>query len=361
MSGLDLELALPLEDFGLEVRLGLERRGVTTLSGPSGAGKTTLLRCIAGLTRPRAGHVRWSAETWFDASRGIDLPVHLRGVGYVSQQAHLFPHLDVRGNLDYGARRAGERPGVADEPALLDALGVTPLLGRRVRHLSGGERQRVAIGRALLGRPRLLLLDEPVSALDERSTVDVHDALERVLGLLSLPALYVSHDLREAARIADRMLWMEHGCITADGPAARVLSDPSLPFAQADDAASVIDGRIDAIDAPMGLARVALDGAELWIAAPPTATSGARVRVVVQARDVSLALDRPGRLSVLNVLEGTVTAIGDAPRSPALALVRVEAGGCRLLARVTRRSVAELDLAPGRAVYALVKSAALAR
>ena len=361
MSGLDVDVALPLEGFGLEVRIALERRGVTTLSGPSGAGKTTLLRCIAGLAQPRAGHLRWGAESWYDASRGIDVPVHLRGVGYVSQQAHLFPHLDVRGNLDYGARRAGDRPGVADEPALLDALGVTPLLGRHVRHLSGGERQRVAIGRALLARPRLLLLDEPVSALDERSTDDVHEALERVLGLLSVPALYVSHDLREAARLADRMLWMERGRITADGPAERVLSDPSLPFAQADDAACVLDGRIDAIDAPMGLARVALDGAELWIAAPPAATTGTRVRVIVHARDVSLALDRPSRISVLNVLAGTVTAIGDAPRAPALALVRVEAGGCRLLARVTRRSVADLGLAPGRAVHALVKSAALAR
>jgi molybdate transport system ATP-binding protein len=361
MSGLDVDLALPLDGHALAARITLERRGVTTLSGPSGAGKTTLLRCIAGLVRPHAGHVRWGAETWFDASRGIDVPVHLRGIGYVSQQAHLFPHLDVRGNLDYGARRAGERPGVADEPALLEALGITPLLGRRVRHLSGGERQRVAIGRALLGRPRLLLLDEPVSALDEHSTADVHDALERVLAMLSLPALYVSHDLREAARLADRMLWMERGRIIAEGPATRVLSDPSMPFAQADDAASVLDGRIDAIDVPMGLARVALDGAHLWIAATANAAVGARVRVIVQARDVSVALDRPGRLSVLNVLEGTVTAIGDAPRAPAFALVRVEAGGCRLLARVTRRSVAELDLSPGRVVHALVKSAALAR
>ena len=361
MSGLDVDVAFPLEPFGLDVRITLERHGVTTLSGPSGAGKTTLLRCIAGLERPYAGHVRWGAESWYDASRGIDVPVHLRGVGYVSQQAHLFPHLDVRGNLDYGARRAGDRPGVADEPALLEALGVTPLLGRRIRHLSGGERQRVAIGRALLARPRLLLLDEPVSALDEQSTLDVHEALERVLARLPVPALYVSHDLREAARLADRMLWMEHGRITADGRADRVLSDPSLPFAQADDAASVLDGRIDAIDAPMGLARVALDGAGLWIAAPSAATPGSRVRVVVHARDVSLALDRPGRLSVLNVLEGTVTAIGDVPRVPSLALVRVEVGGCRLLARITRRSVAELGLAPGRTVYALVKSAALAR
>ena len=333
--------------------------GLTALFGPSGAGKTSILNMVAGLLKPDRGHIRIGERTLFDSA--TNLPPEERRVGYVFQDGRLFPHRRVRANLTYGldlARQADRWMGL-DEATRF--LGIGHLLDRWPHSLSGGEAQRVAIGRALLGRPRLLLLDEPVSALDEQSTRDVHEALERVLARLPMPALYVSHDLREAARLADRMLWMERGRITADGRADRVLSAPSLPFAQAEDAASVLDGRIDAIDAPMGLARVALDGAGLWIAAPPTATPGSRVRVVVHARDVSLALDRPGRLSVLNVLEGTVTAIGDVPRVPSLALVRVEVGGCRLLARITRRSVAELGLAPGRTVYALVKSAALAR
>ena len=180
------------------------------------------------------------------------MPTHRRAIGYVTQEAHLFPHLSVRGNLEYGARRAGSRVGAADPARVAAELGITPLLDRRVQRLSGGERQRVAIGRALLGRPRLLLLDEPVSALDEAGTAEVLDTLERVLGALPIPCLYVSHDLREAARLADRMIWLESGRIAADGPAREVMSDPRLPFAQAEDAGSVIAGRVESVDQGSG-------------------------------------------------------------------------------------------------------------
>ena len=322
---------------------------MTTLSGPSGSGKTTLLRCITGLARPRAGTIAWGTEPWFDPTRGIDVPTHRRAIGYVTQEAHLFPHLTVRGNLEYGAKRAGSREGATDPAQVAAELGITALLGRRVQRLSGGERQRVAIGRALLGRPRLLLLDEPVSALDEAGTAEVLDTLERVLGTLATPCLYVSHDLREAARLADRMIWLDSGRIAADGPAREVMSDPRLAFAQAEDAGSVITGRVESVDPGLGLARVTFDGGELWIAAGAATSPGRPVRVSVRARDVSLALRRPESISVLNVLECRVLEVADAERAPSQALVRVQAGGCLLLSRVTRRSVAELGLAPGLA------------
>lgn len=361
MSGLAVRLSLRRAGFELEAAFELGGRGVTTLSGPSGSGKTTLLRCIAGLERPRDGLLSWDGEAWFDGTRGIDVPAHRRAIGYVTQQAHLFPHLSVRENLDYGSRRAGPRAGAADPATLAADLGITPLLERRVEHLSGGERQRVAIGRALLARPRLLLLDEPVSALHEAGTAEVLATLERVLAALPIPCLYVSHDLREAERLADRMIWLESGRIVADGPAREVMSDPRLPFAQAEDAGSVVAGRVDSVDHGHGLARVVFDGGVMWIAASADTSPGRTVRVGVRARDVSLALRRPEAISVLNVLEARVLDVADAQDSRSQSLVRVQAGGCMLLSRVTRRSVAELGLVPGLAVWAMVKSAAILR
>lgn len=360
MSGLEAEIALARGDFGLDVAFRLGGRGVTTLSGRSGSGKSTLLRCIAGLERPGHGRITWDPETWFDAGTGVDLPPHRRGVGFVMQDSHLFPHLSVRRNLEYGAARRGLRETALDFDALVQQLGLRGLLDRGTAHLSGGERQRVAIGRALLSAPRLLLLDEPVSALDAVGSAEVLDVLERVLAALPVPCLYVSHDLRDAARLADRMLWLDGGRIAADGPVWQVLSDPRLPFAQEEDAASVIAGQVQFVDTAAGLARVAFAGGELWIAGHGVAT-GHAVRVQIRARDVSLALRRPEAISVLNILEATVTDIAEARNSPSQSLVRLDAGGTLLLSCITRRSVAELGLVPGSRLWALVKSAALSR
>jgi molybdate transport system ATP-binding protein len=302
----------------------------------------------------------WDGETWFDAGTGVDVAPPRRAVGYVMQDPHLFPHLPVRANLEYGAARRRGRAGPLDLERVVHDLGLASLLERSVAHLSGGERQRVAIGRALLCAPRLLLLDEPVSALDAIGTAEVLDALERVLADLPIPCLYVSHDLREAARLADRMVWLEDGRVAADGPVWEVMSDPRLPFAQEEDAASVVAGQVRDVDAATGLARVGFAGGELWIAAG-AASEGRAVRVQVRARDVSLALRRPEAISVLNVLEGRILDVAEARNSPSQSLVRLDVGGCLLLSCVTRRSVAELGLAPGLVVWAMIKSAALTR
>jgi molybdate transport system ATP-binding protein len=361
MSHLDVRLSLERGAFTLDVAFELGESGVTTLSGPSGSGKTTLLRCIAGLECAVSGRIAWGGQPWFDAAHGVNMPAQQRAVGYVTQEAQLFPHLSVRDNLDYGARRAGSREGILDPARVVADLGIVPLLDREVAHLSGGERQRAAIGRALLSRPRLLLLDEPVSALDETATRDALETLERVLVDLPIPCLYVSHDLREAARLADHMIWLESGRVTADGAAAQALCDPRLPFAQAEDAGSVVAGRVVAVDEGSGLARVAFSGGELWIAADQATVPGRSVRVRIGARDVSLALNRPEAISVLNVLPGRVLDVADALHAPSQALVSMEVGDCTLLSRVTRRSVSELGIRPGLAVWLLVKSAAIVR
>jgi molybdate transport system ATP-binding protein len=360
VSGLDADIGLRRGTFRLDVALHLAERGVTTLSGRSGSGKTTLLRCVAGLERPDRGRMAWNGEAWFDAETGADVAPQHRAVGYVMQEPHLFPHLPVRANLEYGAARRRGRAGPVDLERVVHDLGLASLLERSVTNLSGGERQRVAIGRALLCAPRLLLLDEPVSALDAIGTAEVLAALEHVLADLPIPCLYVSHDLREAARLADRMVWLEAGRVVADGPVWEVMSDPRLPFAQEEDAASVVAGQVRHVDAGTGLARVAFAGGELWIAAG-AAGEGRAVRVQVRARDVSLALRRPEAISVLNVLEGRIVDVAEARNSPSQSLVRLDVGGCLLLSCVTRRSVAELGLAPGLSVWAMIKSAALTR
>lgn len=360
MSGLAARFELERGAFTLDVGFELPTCGVTTLSGPSGSGKTTILRCMAGLERPRSGSLRLDGDSWFDSDRGLDRPPHRRAVGYVTQTAHLFTHLDVRDNLLFGLRRVRERAPALTLERLAEPLGLLPLLDRDVANLSGGERQRVAIGRALLASPRLLLLDEPVSALDLAAKGEVLEAIERVLSDLTVPCVYVSHDLREAARLADRMIWLDGGRILAQGPVREVISNPRLPFAQDEDAESLLIGKVTAIDHEAGLACVGFSGGELWIAAAelPRETE---VRVQIRARDVSIALERPKAISVLNILPGTITDLVQVAAAPSQVLVSLEVGESRLLSRITRRSASELGLTVGLRAWALVKSAAITK
>jgi molybdate transport system ATP-binding protein len=350
------EFRLARGGFQLDTRFELPGPGVTALCGPSGAGKTSFLRCVAGLERPQSGELEVAGERWFDAQQW--LPAHRRPLGYVTQEPNLFPHLDVLGNLRYGLRRM-RRATRIQERDIIDGLGLEPLLPRDVSTLSGGERQRVAIGRALMRSPVVLLMDEPVSALDVRTRAVVLKYIEQVLEHLQVRCLYVSHDLKEAAKLADELLWMESGRIVAQGAPQTVLTDLRLPFAEQEDAECVLNGVVEAHEPDVGLSRIRCAGGLLWLP-QIDAPVGADVPVQIAARDVSIAVEPPGGVSILNVLQGIVEDIAYPERWPAQALVRIDVGDGEVLARITRKSVQTLELRAGARVWALVKAVAIA-
>ena len=354
MAGIEARFLHRLGDFTLDVDLALPSHGVTALFGPSGSGKTTLLRCIAGLERASQGRLSVGGEVW--QGEGRWLPTHRRPIGYVFQEPSLFPHLTVLGNLRYGQRRGAGLDGERLDQAIA-LLGLRDLLGRPAGRLSGGERQRVAIARALAVGPRLLLMDEPLSALDLRRKLEILPYLERLHEALEIPLLYVTHSADEVARLADHLVVLEAGRSRAHGPLRETLVRLDLPIRLDEDVGAVLDGTVTALDAPWHLARIEFPGGGLWT--PDRGLEvGRRVRVRVLARDVSLAREAPARSSIQNVLEGTVDALGDDDH-PGLGLVRVRLGGSAVVARLTRRAVAELELAPGQRVWVQVKSVAL--
>jgi molybdate transport system ATP-binding protein len=344
--------------FSLDVDLDLPNRGVTALFGHSGSGKTTLLRCIAGLERAPGGHLAFDGEVWQDAN--TFLPTHQRPIGYVFQEASLFPHLSARGNLDYGRKRAASKMDRAALDHVIDLLGIGPLLDRRPDQLSGGERQRVGIARALAVKPRLLLMDEPLAALDLARKQEILPYLERLHEELEIPVLYVSHAPDEVARLADHIVVMRDGRAVAAGPLTETLARLDLPIHLGEDAGVVLDAVVAERDAQWQLARVvfAEDGTTgVWVRDGGHAL-GHHVRVRILARDVSLAITRHSGTSILNILPGVVAEMADDTHS-ALALVRVNVGGAALVARLTRRSAHDLGLTPGQIVYAQIKAVAL--
>ena len=328
---------------------------VTALFGPSGSGKTTLVNILAGLIRPTEGRVTLDGEALFDAARRIDVPVHKRGVGYVFQEARLFPHLSVRSNLGYGRRMAAlaGRRGAADEfDRVVALLGIADLLDRKPAGLSGGEAQRVAIGRALLARPRLLLMDEPLAALDVARKAEILPYLEKVAAETRVPIVYVSHSVPEVVRLAGTVVAMDHGRVVACGPADAVIGGLDA----SDDAGAVLDAVVADEEAD-GLTRLDTNAGPLLVPAVGRPV-GARLRLLVRARDVLVASERPHGLSALNALPATVTAIG--ARHGAAVEVTLAAGTATLHARLTRRAVETLALAPGRPCFAIIKASTLA-
>jgi molybdate transport system ATP-binding protein len=359
-AGIEARFASRLGAFAFDFALNAPPRGVTALYGPSGCGKTTLLRCIAGLNRVRDGHCRVNGELWQDGAR-LFAPTHRRALGYVFQEASLFPHLSVKANLRFGAPPAGAPPTIGwDE--VVDLCGLALLLDRAPRDLSGGERQRVALGRALLSQPRLLLMDEPLSALDAAAKADILPFLERLRDRLSLPALYVTHDMTEVERLADHLALIDRGRVIAAGPLAELQSDPALPLAAARGAAVTLTGTIAAIDDAYGLTTVAVRGGA-FVAPGRLGSVGARRRLRVLAGDVSLALGPPGPSSILNVLPARVLSIKTVAANELVVVLGLGADGAgdRILARVTRRSWERLGLSEGVNVHAQVKGVALSR
>jgi molybdate transport system ATP-binding protein len=331
--------------------------GVTALFGRSGSGKTSIVNAVAGLLRPESGRIVADGATLVDVARGVFLPPHRRRVGYVFQDARLFPHLTVRQNLVYGrwfAPRGVRGPAFAD---VVELLGVGHLLDRRPGRLSGGEKGRVAIGRALLAAPRLLLLDEPFAALDEARKDELTPYLERLRDAATVPILYVSHAAAEVARLATTVALLEAGRVVRVGPAAEVLADldAATGFGLRE-VGAILPGAVVRHHED-GVSEIAVSGGALFVprvAAP----AGARVRVRIPAQDVILSLDRPERLSALNVLPATVAGVREG-RGPGV-LVQLVIGEDRLLARLTRRSARALGVAEGRRVYAIVKAVAVA-
>jgi len=350
-----LYLARP--GFTLDVDLRLPGRGVTALFGPSGCGKTTVLRSIAGLTRAQPGRVVVNGEVWQDDAERLWRPTHLRGLGYVFQEASLFDHLSVRGNIDYGLKRtpAGRRAVAID--TAVDLLGIGHLMDRKPHALSGGERQRVAMARALATSPRLLLMDEPLAALDAARKAELLPYLERLHRSLDIPVIYVSHAMDEVARLAGHLVLMDDGRVQAQGSTPELIVRLDLPLAQGDAAAAVIEGTVEHCDARDHIVTVGFAGGQLLLVSPTARTPGQVLRLRVQARDVSLALAAPSDSSILNVLPATVAEIRT--DSPGQCMVALDTGPTRLLARVTQRSASALGLAPGQAVFAQVKGIAV--
>ena len=356
-GGIELRFRVEHAGFSLAVELDLPGRGVIALFGRSGSGKTTVLRCVAGLQRATEGLLRINGDCWQDDTRGIFLPTHRRPLGYVFQEASLFPHLSVRRNLTYGLRRipAAERRVSFDQA--IGLLGIDHLLDRAPSGLSGGERQRVAIARALLTSPGLLLMDEPLAALDHQRKQEILPYLERLHAELSIPVLYVSHAPDEVARLADHLVVLEEGRVLASGGLNETLARLDLPIRLGEDAGVVMDGQVVERDARWHLLRVQCGDASLWVRDPGLAL-GQTVRVRILARDVSIARAPSGDSSILNTLPARVLSVGD-DEHPALALVKLQVGGAALLARLSRRSVHELGLAPELLVWVQVKTAAL--
>ena len=330
--------------------------GVTVLFGRSGSGKTTLVNAVAGLLMPDAGRIAVDDWVLLDTARGIRLRPHKRRLGYIFQEGRLFPHLTVRQNLAYGAWFAPKNAPREDEAKVVELLGIGPLLNRRPAALSGGEKQRVAIGRALLAAPRMILADEPLSALDDARKSEVLPYFERLRDEVEIPILYVTHSAAEVARLATTVVALEDGRVTGQGTAAEVLGDPKVTPLGARAAGAVIEATI-AAHHPDGLTELSAGGVPLFLPALGQA-EGSTVRVRIAAHDVILAASAPTDISALNILPGTVHDIRSGQGPGAIVSLDTPAG--RLLARVTRRSATRLGLRTGTACHAVIKSVALA-
>ncbi len=360
MPLLSVETRVRYSGFELHFSHDFQLEGVTALFGPSGAGKSTVLRVLAGLEPGATGRIQFEGEIWLDNESGDAVPAHRRGVGYVFQDARLFTHLDVRGNLHYAHRRAcrgGNGAGFSD---VVDALDLGPLLHRETDALSGGERQRVAIGRALLMRPRLLLLDEPLAAMDAARKGEILPYIERLPDDFDIPAIYVSHSVDEVARLADRIVVMSAGRVAAAGPAVEVLERPDLQHLTGHfEAGAVIDARVVEHDRDFRLTRVEFCGQPILMPMVDLPL-GEVIRLRIRARDVALATRRPEAVSVRNAIKGTLVEIMEEPET-AFAEVFIDAGGALLRARVTRKAVADLGLSSGMPIFALVKGVSFDR
>ncbi|MEL7257830.1 MAG: molybdenum ABC transporter ATP-binding protein [Pseudomonadota bacterium] len=354
---LKVDIRHAFEGFKLDVSC-IAGAGVTAIFGPSGAGKSTLVNAIAGLLAPDEGRITLGGEVLFDQAQAVHIVPAKRRIGYVFQDGRLFPHMSVRDNIRFGARYAPEGFDQAEESNLVDLLGLEALLTRRPGTLSGGEKQRVALARAWLSQPRLLLMDEPLAALDEPRKDEIFPYLERLRDVAQVPIIYVSHNLAEVARLADDLIVLQSGKVALCGSAETVLSDPkALPLLGVREAGAILPAKVIEHDAD-GLSRLALSGGEIVLPGV-TATPGTSIRLRVLAQDVLLSRDPPQGLSSHNVLPVTVETLHRGA-GPGVA-VRLRAGEDVLLARITARAAEEMKLAPGVQCHAILNATAVPR
>lgn len=353
---IDIKTTLGTAGTGFSLSAEFYSQGrITALFGRSGAGKSTLVDSIAGLLRPDSGVIDVDGVTLFDSDSGIDLPPHRRRIGYVFQEGRLFPHLSVRNNLLYGWHFTAKQDRLGKFDDIVDLLGIGELLSRRPARLSGGEKQRVAIGRALLSNPRLLLMDEPLAALDQERKSDILPYIEQLRDHMSMPIVYVSHAVDEVSRLADTVVLLENGKVGAVGSVNEVLGASAEFLAEGVEAGIVLAARIVRHDPASGITHLAHPAGDLSVPLVDLAV-GAPMRLRIRARDVALAVGDPGRVSIRNRLAGNVIAITEG-RPPTVA-VRLDIAGDPLIASVTLDAVRDLDLKVGSTVTALIKSAA---
>ncbi len=358
MSQITAQLSIRYDDFSLDADLSLPARGITVFFGHSGCGKTTCLRAIAGLAKLEQGEVSVAGEVWQSSQSKVFLPTYKRDLGYVFQEPGLFPHLTVEANLQFGAKRiaASKRHVKAEE--MINLLGIQPLLKRYPAQLSGGEKQRVAIARALLTSPKLLLMDEPLSALDQPRKQEFLPYLERLHRELDLPILYVTHSMQELARLADHIVLFDKGSIIASGEAHIIMSDPQFDALFGDEIGSVFDTKVVAMHDNQ-MTELDCDGLSIW-AVGYIADHGVKYRCRILASDVGLSLEEPKFSTVLNRFPATIIDIQSTLSEDGQALVVLELENHqRLLSKITLKSLYELNLFEGLKVWALVKSVAL--
>lgn len=356
LNFIQARLQLARADFCLDVDLQLPGHGVTALFGPSGCGKTTCLRSLAGLERAQ-GRVTVNQTVWQDDASQQWLPTHRRALGYVFQEASLFPHLSVQRNIDYGLKRTPVKRRKVSQEHAVELLGIGHLMDRMPATLSGGERQRVAIARALATSPEVLLMDEPLAALDAQRKAEVLPYLDQLQRHLHIPVIYVSHSLDEVARLAQHMVLLDAGRVLAQGAVTELLSRLDLPLAHGDIASSVVHATVQSHDAADHLSTLAFDGGQLQLVMAQPRGVDSQVQLRVQARDVSLSLLRPECSSILNILPAQVLDLRE--DGPGQVMVSLQAGNTRLLARITQHSARALQLQAGKQLFAQIKGMAL--
>ncbi len=344
-------------DYELNFDLSLPGAGITALFGASGAGKSTLLRAVAGLVKPLNGVIRVKEACWQDDRQNIFVPTYKRSLGVVFQDARLFSHLSVTDNLQYGIKRIKTVQKRISLEKAIDLLGIGHLTDRMPDTLSGGEKQRVSIARALATNPDIMLMDEPLAALDMKRKSEIIPYLQRLNDELRIPILYVSHALEEVSTLADHLVLLDKGCVVATGKTSEMLTRLDLPLAYYDTASAIVDGKVIAEDIAFHLSTFSFPGGNLYL--PSTHfTLGKNIRLRIQARDVSLTTEKPEKTSILNILDATVVNLSPTETQGEI-MVELDVKGTRLLSRITHKSAHVLELAKGKPVYAQVKGIAI--